>query len=120
MGLLRTAIFFVLFFVVSTSLATAQLLPQRFGESSPVPVSAGEDLNIVYSNANRKNQVITIHVYNGVDPDQNADIDIYIEDDGKGRHVFTVPNWSSVVLTFPDSADFTVPVVPSDGSVRNS
>lgn len=92
--------------------AVAQDLPQRFSGTTPNPVQAEGDLTIEYANVNRAGTTITIEVHDGADPLDTVEIEITLcVICGTGTHVFEVPpGWGSVVLTYPDSADYTVPV----------
>ena len=95
--------------------AFAQELPQRFGGTTPNPVPAEGTLDIQYTNPVRANTEITIEVHDGADVGRSIEVRVKVGAGGVGTTEFEVPpGWGSVVLSYPDSADLTVPV--SDGT----
>jgi len=84
----------------------------------PDGMTAGDQIDITYSNSDRAGQTVTVKLDNGdpFDPEVLT-LEVTVSANGVGTVTWTIPSWKLVNLNAPDASEVTRAIGGSDGKL---
>ena len=77
----------------------------------PATASVGEEITIGYSDASKAGQTVTVQIDNGGYPEVvTQEVQIKLDQDGKGSVQWTVPDWIGAAFNAPGAAEQTMAI----------